>query len=281
MTTRGFTYLNHGTSHLARLAVSLYSLRQHHDEPVTLYDTGDEAAAPIIDLLVASRAVTRSVQIPIPSVLKPQSVGYAAKPMAAALSSYDLNIMLDADTIVAQSLNDLFGAVGDKAPFNCVTTAFSNWTTHTKLIRERLHQWHGVRLEGFDVRRYVSLALSVPMVAINTGVLAWRLGAPAIAQWVRLTDAGRNQKLADELAMQILVAAGYTTTIDERFNYSPLYGVSPVAAAVRHYHGSRHVADLHWRNLHDPAVADGFAGLNDWSPAGDARLCAFTKDRRP
>ncbi|MCZ2342185.1 MAG: hypothetical protein LC104_10380 [Bacteroidales bacterium] len=88
-------------------------------------------------------------------------------------------------------------------------------------------------------QRRITQALE-PHPAINSGVFAWRKGAPILEDWARLTRFGHRLFIPDEIALQIVLPDYPHTILDQRFNCSPKFGIDQDDVRIWHFHGDRH-----------------------------------------
>lgn len=269
----GVIYFNHGTKHLARLAVSLHSLRAHYAGPIVVLDTGTPEAAPIIERIGASSLVVSVHRIPLAKV--DRHACYVTKAALWRHSPFKRTVFLDADTIVVQPVGTLFDIVAEHR--HIVVTRFRpSWNTQKQPYRGRIERWRGVRHRTIDVPAMIDAALDYPRPAINTGVLAWRRGDPLLPAWESLTRAGWQTPFTDEYAMQLLVAEWPHTLVAEWYNASPAHHECRAdQVRVWHCHGGKHCrpeAWPLWGPLYRECVARNIAGIADWTPARDTRL---------
>ncbi len=285
--SRGICYYNHGTKHLARLLVSLYSLRRHYSGPVTVLDTGESGG--LVERIAGARGLGADVQT-IPHEALRRNSCYVAKAGLWRHSPYSTTVLLDADTVVARDPAGLFCLVEASDSGGVVVTRFSDWVTTGSIVRGRIERWRGVRcpadnrgmLKSLSADELVEASLEAPHAAINTGVICWAQEARGfLRDWERLTRAGWRCPLTDELAAQNLIRRYRHTLVDDRYNCSPIYGVNKSRAVIWHAHGSKHCqrADERGQEGHKiwwPVFAEvwrvNLAGVQQWAPAGDGAL---------
>lgn len=258
--SKGVCYFNNGTKCLLRLAVSLRTLRDHYDGPVTILDgNGQEELKAIAS---DSEADIKPVQI---RQLR-RHTAYSAKPAAVRQSPYDTTVFMDADTTVHGAIDELFNL----APQTCVVlTQMSDWMTDKPMIAERIYKFWGLR---GDVNHLIEKIRVAPMPAINTGVLAVH-GTTAVESWETVTQVRFGEFIADEIGMQIAFAGmvGGLVLTDE-WNYSPIYGKSKDPRIV-HYHGKKHTRPEALSFWHEPFLDTwhsnfgNIQALAHWDPA--------------
>ena len=132
--SQGVLYLlNWGNSFLTRLAVSLYSLRQHYDGPATvLGSTGGEVDFPLLEQ-ICNDFGTDLIKFETPGKGRVNSLPIKAR--LHELTPYDRTLYLDADTVVRAPIDELFDAIGKHCGLVAVQQA--DWRCGGK-IRRRL-----------------------------------------------------------------------------------------------------------------------------------------------
>jgi hypothetical protein len=207
-----------GTRHAEHFAVSLYSLRKHWDGRIAVIvdppgknfcqrfvkDTGIELIDHDHEALKAQHprtgGTTRSGQM------------YLAKTRLHTYSPFDRTVYLDADTLVADKLDDLW-----PQDDGVVLTQFANWTSHEKKVKGRISDWKKV------APKEVGRMLGTPHPAINTGVMAWSKQSQGFHDaWYEMTKR-HLVFMCDELAVQLIYPDHRHRLLDERFNCSPIY----------------------------------------------------------
>lgn len=250
-------YLVSGMSHCERLAVSLFSLRQHWDGPVRILDMGgaDGLADRIANF---GDAAHERIRIRPPG--KGKNAIYAAKASIGVFLKAKRNLFLDCDTTVHGGISRLFELVDEH---QLVVTRFSNWITTGNLLTSRLSKWARVKSDVMDVPGTVARLIDEPHVAINTGVFAVRNNCAFLADWPVLVSQNPGF-ICDEIAAQLLITKHRHVIVGDRWNHSAKFGEDK-DPAIRHYHGRSHVDHPAWVACRTEAVGCGFAGLEEWS----------------
>ena len=277
----GVLYFNHSRPHLARLLVSIFSLRKHFSAPICILDTGYSEG--VIDKIAADeRLAVRTMSIAF--VQRRKNSCYNMKASLWRESPFSNFLFLDADTIVANSIAPLIDGIESPVNAPLLVTRFSDWTTATPIIRGRIEKWRGVKADGIIADHLIEASYRQEWPAINTGVFGARTadGQSILSAWERLTHAGWKCPFTDELSMQLIVRKFSHAIASDRFNCSPIYGAEKSAAVIWHAHGSKHVtggeegrgAEGHriWFPIFREAWEANAGGVRDWAPAGDDRL---------
>ena len=278
----GVIYLNHGTKHLARLVVSLYSLRKVYAGPITVLESGEESAKDIVCRIAHDPRINVGVQQFPFTRLKRHSC-YVNKASLWRHSPYDPTLLLDADTVVAKDPSPLF-ELAEKERGGFVVTRFSNWHTGGKIVRGRLEQWRRVRDQELNVPKLLHKVLMAPRGAVNTGVVCWRKNSEFLYAWERLTQAGWKCSFSDEVACQVLLPSYEHTMVDCRYNASPIYpACEPEKVVIWHFHGNKQCraeALPYWWPVYAECVEKNIAGIAEWTPAGDERLAKYLEQQK-
>lgn len=278
---QGILFFNHGARHCARLAVSLYSLRQNWQGQAVILDTG--ASGGIVEKIAADRRLAVEV-VRIPFVQRPRNSCYVTKAGLWRYSPFrEVSLLVDSDTLFAKSPQALLDIAADEKNANIVVTRFSSWISTGELVSGRIERWKGVKASGIDVAKLVEDSLGVPHPAINTGVISWKgTDTQVLRDWERLTAAGWKCPFTDELSAQLLLRKHPHTLLSDRFNCSPIYGQEKEKAVIWHLHGSKHClrADGRgerghpiWWPVFQEAWREDIGGIKSWAQAsGDDGL---------
>jgi hypothetical protein len=200
---------------------------------------------------------------------------YLTKVHLARHVPYAECLFLDADTLVAGSLDEVWEGLGTAT---LVLTQFAGWTTQTRSVRRRLESWRSVRDRHWpaEVRdRMIARALE-NRPAINVGVFAFRRDSDWFARWEKLALVGRKKFICDEIAMQLLLPELDAEVLDWRFNCSPIHVPRPRDVRVWHFHGDKHLrpeARALWLKEYEECVAKQIADVDAWGRDLDKSLC--------
>ncbi len=240
-------YLVVNDRHLERLAVSLWSLRQHWSGDVVVLANRPEDVA-----RVAAVAGVRVIPFAVDRMARKSDVYLVKSRIGKVLPVGDC-LFLDADTTVHGSLWFPFDVIQNYA---VALTRFSDWVTTGSIMRGRIAKWANV-VDG-GVRQAVNVSLESPMPAINTGVFAVRAGSWFWAEWERVT-ALRPGFICDEIAGQLISAMRpqEVAVMPELLNCSVKFGKSD-KPVVRHYHGGSHAEHPVWLECRRLAKEAGY-----------------------
>ena len=258
---RGVIYAHAGKACLARLIISLHSLRKHWDGPVTVFQ--EDKAEPEL------QAVCKELDVTLTEYEGKGYNNYTKKCHANLMTEYDVNMYLDADTLVVGPLDEFFELV---EKYDLVFVNFSNWTPRGNIVGGRIRRWEKLYPEA------TTTALNYP-VALNTGSYGFKKNHPFLEGWLNTSAEGGKEgiPLTDELAAQLLVQffPHYVASIE--WGYSVRFGhtLMPIEKArVIHYHGRKHVGDNAcqklWRKEFDEVYAKW--GLKPWDDRKMRRL---------
>jgi hypothetical protein len=252
----------------ARLVVSIHSLRKWYTGPITLFTTRPESHH--IGRLIAE---DKRLGVETAKLKERRGEGYNASyltKIAAALASpYDATVFLDADTIVAGALGELFDAAQD-APIT--VTQFCDMKTTDSLIVDRLRTWRQLRNRGaakrFGIRSTIDFMLRMPFPAINTGVFAVQRDAAILNEWDALARQGCKMPLPDEIAIQLLLPRHPHRILGGHFNCHP-WATDILDVRIWHFVGATHLEheatrDI-WLPLYRTCRELDLAGMRSWS----------------
>lgn len=278
----GVAYLLTGPSHGPRMVTSLYSLRRHYDGPLRIYTT--QPASHAIGERCAADERLRVEHRRFPQVQGRKNSSFLTKIAVLGSQPYRTTLYLDADTLVAGPVDELFGLAENE---DLGVTQFAHWRTTKRVMRGRIEAWRNVGGDRFDSRIHASLiedALA-DRPAINAGVVVLRTGRPAVRHWRDLALAGRNTFICDEIALQLLTSRYRHRVFDCRFNCSPVCAKATKDVRIWHFHGERHLRSPQCRDIWLPAfeeaVRNGVADLGDWASEADPDLTRYGALSRP
>jgi hypothetical protein len=269
MTKRGVVYMMMGTCHMARLTVSLFSLRSFYQGEVSVLTSDDSTRETVEKICSDPNIEARSV--PFNPVWLKRNSHYATKTMVHKVTPYEENVYLDADTLPLSPFEDVWPKKNE-----IVLTKFANWTTTGNIMTGRIKKWEGV------VPDLTSRMLANPYPALNTGVFGFRKSDPVMDAWHALTM--RNPIfIADEIAMQLLYPDYPHRLLDDRYNCSPLFGENKDKVVVWHFHGNKHLreeARTLWLPVFKQCWDKNIADIRGWAPANDKPLTSYMAELR-
>lgn len=225
----GVLYFNVGLRCLARLCVSVHSLRKVYGGPVTLMTQGE--------LPQWAREVMAALGVQVLDIPQEDASSRTMKASLWRHSPYEVTLFLDSDTLVLQDPSPLFA---DIRKHGFVVTQFSNWVTSGSRMRKRILAWRPLlSADGLDKALHFG-------PAVNTGVVGWRRNASILKPWEahsrRGWQANCTRRLIDELACQVLLHQHPHHVVPDRWNHSVRFGVDSDPAII-HYHGNKHTGN--------------------------------------
>lgn len=263
---RGVVYLLTGAAHADRLVVSLWSLRKHYDGPVTVYTTQPESHE--IGRLCAADSRLNIEHRTARQTPTRRNSSFLTKVEILPHVPYDTALYLDADTLVAGDISEMF-ALSEREPIGL--TRFSTWVTSGKIMRRRLEAWRTLRMRRSQ-RRYVEELVSEGVKsypAVNGGVVSVRRDAEFLKAWHELSLLGKKTFICDEIAMQLLLPRFAHKLMDCRYNCSPIYARSTDDVRIWHFHGEKHLSRKEGRALWLPAyeecLRERIARVDEWT----------------
>lgn len=269
--TRGVIYYNTGNKCLVRLLVSLYSLRNHYNGPVTILSEGEESYEYCGPIAKQFGAQLVPVQLVVPEGAQ---TTFMKKTQLHTVTPYDISVFMDSDTLVRGNIDKLF-TWAEEHEF--VATGFCNWATNGKIMSGRINAWkkHYPEL----IERAIAFG-----PALNAGCYAFNRDATFLKVWYKMTLPGRDIHLPEETSMQVILP-GYPHYIaPQEYNCSCKFS-DPYHPDVRiiHYHRNKHcraglpfAADL-WVRHYNVALSRNYANLRDWHLKFDRTLAHYVR----
>jgi len=261
---QGVIYLLHGSKLGVRLAVSLWTLRQHYSGPVCILTT-DERADEIGQLLASDsrlNVMQHTIRVGDPTQ---RHWHYVLKTFVSQFMPFETSVFIDCDTIVRGSIDELFCL---PTPQHIVVTQFCDWHTRGRIMSKRIRAWQATHAELIEP----ALAFGP---AINTGVFSITRQTAVLERWSEVARAGQEHHMTDELAMQLLLPHYPNVVLGPQFNCSIKYGCpEDPDTRIIHFHGRKHIgiAGLRWLEHYHEAIDNNVADVCSWAPAGDRVL---------
>jgi hypothetical protein len=282
----GVVYFFSGMGAAERLVVSIHSLRKVYRGPITVGVTGD----PESELVAGIGAGVEQMRVPRRGH---RNGHYVTKCKIPEWAPYEHNAYLDADTLVVKPIDRLFEAAREK---KLAITQFSEWITTGprmsgriigaahKAEAERRHEWISGYIEACCQEQIrPKAAFSAELPGINTGVMSWQKGNPALALWHAVTMAVGYRFIADELAMQLISMEVDAEILSDAYNASPLYieNTKPEDVVIWHFHGRKHIkkepALKLWGPAFEEARREKFGGIDQWAGWYDKEVRRYLK----
>jgi len=258
---RGVVYLFTGIKFAERMVVSLTTLRDHWDGPVTVCCTEDDCAEILGKLGSLNLNVMRTQRV------QGKRSSYLTKPLIPTWTPYQQTVFIDGDTLVEGRFDELFEAA-------LTITQFGDWISTGRRMSGRISGWRGLSPR---IDELVRQQLSREYPAINTGVFGFHKGYIRLAEWHEITQAGMGKMMTDELAMQLLHGdLPECRVVDDRFNCSPLYGARETDVRIRHCHGNKHIKKPQglavWWPAFERCYRENVGGLRKWAGQFDKEV---------
>lgn len=266
--SQGVVYLLCGMGAAERLAVSIFTLREHWDGSITMLTCTDEETS-------LAREIANDLSC---HVLQIDAFGKDAmlnKVLIPEHTPYEETLFIDADTIVVGSMDEMFGAP-------LTLTRYARWQSNKRFSAKWIRRWktHLLGLiNDVDVQNYldmVDVQLENPYPTINTGVFAFRRSNANLVAWKNLAHLHPNAWAVDQIAMQILTSAIPHRVMDDRFNNSVVHGHETMDLRLIHFHGRKHCGgrerSCEWKDAFSRAFEADAGGLKGWAGKHDKRV---------
>lgn len=277
--TAGVLFLNISTKCLARLVVSLHSLRQHYDGPICLINAAGHDGG-IAERIAADERLGVELRQTDIKIYRRRSA-YVAKPSLYRFTPFERTLFVDADTVF---IDDPSPMLKFESPF--VVTQFSNWRCDGGIVRKRIEPFLRIGDSAIGVPRLASQVIREGWPAINTGVFKFDLDWAGMRSWERLTQAARTRaNFTDEIAANVLLPFfdDDAMIVDDRYNWSPLYGQSADPVIV-HSHGQKSCRPEslpYFWPVFSSAWDQNIGGICDWiRQTGERRLLDYLNSIR-
>lgn len=224
----GVIYYNTGTKCLARLAVSIRSLKKHYSGPIAIISDGPESSRECE--FIAKVLGVDCVHTTISVDLGPQET-FLKKTLLHRYTPYDISLYLDSDTLVRRDPKVLLAFA---AKHDFVATNFANWVSTGNTMRSRIMAWQPHYPN--DIAEAINFG-----PALNAGVYAFKKSSEFMADWYNLTLPGRHIFLPEETSMQVHLRKYKHFVAPQEFNCSCKHS-KPEApnVAIIHYHRNKH-----------------------------------------
>jgi hypothetical protein len=263
----GVVYLLTDIQLAARLVVSIFSLRRWYDGPIVVFTTRPESHE-------IGEYCAEDPELRVTHMRCRERAGwgnqsaYLTKTKISRRGPFVHNLFLDADTLVAGSIDELFQA-NTMAPL--VATGFMAGASNQDPVRARLRVWQSIQDEvhpSYELKRRLSSLIKHPHPAVNAGVFAFRRDADCLARWDKLTRAGQRMPLPDEIAMQIILLEAPHLFLGHHFNCHPSGFSHRFGVKIWHFAGRSHLipgCNQLWLPVYRECIDKGIARIGQWS----------------
>ncbi|GAF73340.1 unnamed protein product, partial [marine sediment metagenome] len=210
--TRGVLYWNSGTKLLTRLHVSLGSLREIYDGPVTILLSN--APKRYEEILGTNGFNVKRIDVP-----EGHRQALIIKTCLNQYTPYETTVFIDCDTLIIRPFDELFGWAEEH---KFVATAFATWNVKRGAIARRVKSWYDQKLISEEEYK----AAAAYPAGINVGIMGFQKDATIYNDWRPLAEKGFNAFIPDEVSCQILLPKHHHYLAPQYFNSSCRY--SPV-----------------------------------------------------
>jgi hypothetical protein len=229
--TTGIAYLLTSVQLAARLVVSLYTLRQWYDGPVTVFTTRKESHELGALLSNSELRVEHHRIVELPGESWGSSV--ATKPLIFEQSPYESTLLLDADTMIVGSLTELLEHVGDHE-LTVTTCGLRTDEYNQPAFFDNWRSLAGGRGDIFGIAKLLDCLEERPQWKINSGVVGAHRQAKILAEWPALSRLGQDLPTPEEVALQLLLLRYPHQVLGWKYNCFPFS--HPHAEDVRIFH---------------------------------------------
>lgn len=267
--TQGIVYLLCGMSAAERLAVSIYTLRNHWDGSVTILTATEEEEQ-------LARRIANDLSCRVLRIRELDRHAMLAKTLVPDWTPYEETLFLDADTVVIGKMDEMFGAP-------LTLTQFAKWESNKRLPKKWISVWKEyIKREDFLDMIQVQLDHAYP--AINTGAFAFRRDNANLVLWKTLAGLFPTARMVDETSMQILTSAIPHRIMDDRFNNSVARGHATMDVRMIHFHGRKHCGQRKgteiWKESFRKAMEADIGSLKEWAGKYDRKVRGFLAEEK-
>ena len=271
--TEGVIYYNRGFKCVVRMIVSILSLRKHYKGPVTVFLEGE-------GLKQLSEDLQRLFNVDVIYDANPDTTTYVRAVEVCMKAPYDVNIWIDADTLILGEFGELFekGRTHDLA-----IAHFAGWSSNGGQISKRIH-----RYDGLVSKEYIQKALDYGP-AINCGVYSFPKNSRFLPEWLEVAKKGEKARMfiPDEVACQVLLPQYNCAILPLKYNVSVRHDPGTEDIRIIHYHGKKHVKEYPLCNLwikeFIEAMENNICDIRTWvwekDCGGDRRLKSFLRGK--
>jgi len=270
--SNGVIYYNTGDKCLARLLVSLHSLRKHEDCNVAILSQGEDSNK-VCEKIAGAFDNVELIEVDY-GVEEGKNKAYIEACLCHEATPFEITIWLDADTIIRKPFSQELFDYTEQHEF--VISQFATWETHGGTIKKRIMEWKNIYPELIDG------ALNFGP-AINCGVFAFKKDSEIMNVWYDMAEQGRDNFIADESCLQVFLHKfPHMILPDTSFNCSCKYDKTIKDAKIIHYHGRKHCrldergnpqfnSEL-WIKELEEVIENNTADIKSWLPGSDKYL---------
>lgn len=265
---RTIVYLMSGPAHAPYLATSLWTLRQHWQGNVQVYAWPE--SYDMISRITSDSRINAGIHRREP-MHRGKNAQFLDKILLMQQVESPSNLYLDADTLIAGPLDEMFMAAEEKG---FVATQFSDWFSAGGLARRRIE-----RLKNYSEidGNLVDMVISEDLPSVNGGVFACRPESPVLPLWLKWSWAARGIFICDECVLHLMQTAfsgdEITVSLGGKYNASPKYvpEIGPDKVSIWHGHGdcwtrpekSRYGWSMWWRVFRE-CLDENVGEMQDW-----------------
>lgn len=259
----GIIYYNTGTVCLARLLVSICSLRRYYTGPISILSWGDPSHEICELIATATNSQILKVDFDMVSCKYPK---YMAKTKLQEFTPYENSLYIDSDTLVVAPIDELFGLI---AQHHMLVTSIKRFSTRDVRISRRINTWAHLYPD------LIEAALNFGHV-INCGVYGFNRNASILNEWYKTAAAKDDSINPDEVSLQLLLPHHKHIVLDNSWNFITKRGdTNDPNIKILHYQARKHChisPNNRWLKFYHEVANQNLADIKSWQPAGDPKL---------
>lgn len=224
MKDRGVIYAVYGDTHLARVCVSIASLREHYKGEITLFYKLSESKQ-MKDFVKKFKISTKPLKTDDPNL---------AKIEAMRKSKHQYNIYIDADTLIVKSIDPIFIRIKE---FGIAIPNFMDFKPDDDFITDRMKVFR-------ELEDLYKDAMEHP-ISVTAGVFGFTKGHAILEPLEEFTKVAieRKSRHACDVSLMLLCPQFDHFVMSAVNCMSSKYNNEGLLPRIIHYHGSRHVRD--------------------------------------
>lgn len=266
---RQIVYLMSGAAHLHYLVPSLFTLREHCKEHVTVYAYPE--SYDYVKRIAADVRLGIEAKLYEPPVRYKKNDQFINKIKLMMSLQSEIAVYIDADTTFHGDIEYLFN-VGDQYGF--AATQFCHWLSTGSVIRARLQ-----RLRDYPKinKEALETIIKNPHPSPNGGIFSCNPSSPVLPLWLEWTLEAKDVFIADEAVLHVLQAhvpqSEFHVVLGGAYNCSHKYqGSLPEDQVhIHHYHGDSNVrpdksprAYAAWWPIYQQCIDRNMGNMVEW-----------------
>ena len=255
--SEGIIFYNDGTKCLSRLLVSVHSLRKYYNGNICIISSGEKGREIVQKVCKEYECQFKEMVSDINNI---KYHYFFEKTRMHLYTPYDITFFMDSDTLTIKNPSDIFSSIEEN---DFVVPMFSNWTTQTDDIKNRLSQWRIID------NNLVEETINKNRPSVNVGTYGFKKSSEFMKNWFDFTMKNIETFIPDEIACHLLLNRYKGIIVDRKYNCSCKYD-DPFIEDTRivHYHGRKHC-----RITDGKIMYHGELWVKEWKEVFEKNVC--------